>query len=44
MLEVNPLHMAIWGIPTAVTAFLIHSWRLLRMDRQIARAMQKGQA
>jgi len=43
-LEVNPLHMALWGIPTAVTAFLIHSWRLLRMDRQIARAMAEGRA
>jgi len=43
-LDVNPLQMAMWGIPTAVTAFLIHSWRLLRMDRQIARAMQKGAA
>lgn len=43
-LEVDPLHIALWGIPTAVTAFLIHSWRLLRMDRQIARAMQEGRA
>lgn len=43
-LDVNPLHIALWGIPTAVTAFLIHSWRLLRMDRQIARAMQEGRA
>jgi len=43
-LDVNPLHIALWGIPTAVTAFLIHSWLLLRMDSQIARAMQEGRA
>jgi uncharacterized membrane protein len=34
---VNPLHMALWGIPTAVTAFVIHAWRLRRLDAQIAR-------
>jgi uncharacterized membrane protein len=38
-LEVDPLHIAMWGIPTAVTAFIIHSWRLHRFDAQIARAM-----
>lgn len=38
-LEVDPLHMALWGIPTAVTAFIIHSWRLYRLDAQIASAM-----
>jgi uncharacterized membrane protein len=38
-LEVDPLHMALWGIPTAVTAFIIHAWRLRRLDAQIAAAM-----
>lgn len=42
-LEVDPLHVAMWGIPTAVTAFLIHSWRLHRLDAEIARAMQRGE-
>lgn len=42
-LEVEPLHIAMWGIPTAVTAFLIHSWRLHRLDAEIARAMQRGE-
>jgi uncharacterized membrane protein len=37
-LEVNPLHMALWGLPTAVSAFIIHAWRLGRLDRLIARA------
>lgn len=37
-LEVDPLHMALWGIPTAVCAFIIHGWRLHRLDRQIAKS------
>jgi uncharacterized membrane protein len=37
-LEVDPLHMALWGIPTAVCAFVIHSWRLYRLDAAIARS------
>ena len=36
-LEVDPLHMAMWGIPTAVTAFLIHAWNLRRLDARILR-------
>jgi uncharacterized membrane protein len=38
-IEVDALHMALWGIPTAVTAFIIHAWRLRRLDAHIARAM-----
>jgi uncharacterized membrane protein len=36
-IEVDPLSMAMWGIPTAVAAFLIHAWRLHRLDAYIAR-------
>ena len=36
-IEVNPLHMALWGIPTAVCAFIIHSWNLRRLDAAIRR-------
>lgn len=39
-LDVDPLHMALWGIPTAVCAFIIHSWRLYRLDKHIARSAQ----
>jgi uncharacterized membrane protein len=28
-----PLELAVWAIPTAIAAFLIHSARLLRLDR-----------
>ena len=40
-IAVNPLHIAMWGIPTAVTAFIIHSWNLMRLDRQISAAAVK---
>lgn len=34
-IEVNPLHIALWGLPTAICAFVIHSWNLRRLDVQI---------
>ena len=45
-IEVNPLHIALWGIPTAITAFVIHAWNLRRLDAEIARAVldEKGAA
>lgn len=33
----EPLHIALWGIPTAICAFVIHASRLLRMDARLAR-------
>ena len=41
-IEVNPLHIALWGIPTAITAFIIHAWNLRRLDAEIAREVQAG--
>jgi uncharacterized membrane protein len=32
-----PLDLAIWALPTALAAFLIHSLRLLRLDRRLRR-------
>lgn len=32
---VAPLHVAIWAIPTAIAAFLIHGARLLLLDRRL---------
>ncbi|MFN3788465.1 DUF969 domain-containing protein [Massilia sp.] len=43
-IAVNPLHIALWGIPTAVTAFVIHAWNLRRLDAYIVRAMGAGKA
>lgn len=34
-IEVDPLHIAMAGIPTAIFAFLIHSTRLYRLDHQL---------
>ena len=31
----EPLKIALWGLPTAICAFLIHGARLLRLDRQL---------
>ena len=33
----SPLELAVWAIPTAIAAFLIHSSRLLLLDRRLAR-------
>lgn len=38
-IAVDPLHMALWGIPTAITAFIIHAWNLRRLDAHIRRTM-----
>jgi uncharacterized membrane protein len=38
-IEVNPLHMAMWGIPTAICAFGIHAFRLSRLDVEIEREL-----
>lgn len=34
----EPLHIALWGIPTALCAFVIHSWRILRFERSLRAA------
>lgn len=36
-LKLDPLQIAIWAIPTACAAFVIHGFRLLRLDARIAR-------
>lgn len=35
-IQTEPLHIAVWGIPTAICAFLIHAARLRRLDKKIA--------
>ncbi len=40
-IAVDPLHIALWGIPTAISAFIIHAWNLRRLDAQIARELTK---
>jgi uncharacterized membrane protein len=38
-IDVEPIHVALWGIPTAVSAFVIHAWRLKRLDKTLAREL-----
>ena len=35
--DIAPLELALWAIPTAVAAFLIHSARLVIFDRKLGR-------
>lgn len=36
-LIVEPLRIALWGLPTALAALAIHGWRLHRLDGRLAR-------
>ena len=36
-LDLEPLQIALWGLPTAVCAFAIHAVRVLRFERRLAR-------
>jgi uncharacterized membrane protein len=36
-IETDPLHIALWGIPTALCAFAIHAYRLRQMDQMLCR-------
>ncbi|NZA25904.1 DUF969 domain-containing protein [Luteimonas sp. SJ-92] len=40
----EPLHIALWGIPTALCAFAIHGARLSRLDGRLAREAARLQA
>lgn len=35
-LKLDPLQIAIWAIPTAIAAFIVHGFRLLRLDGRLA--------
>ena len=34
-LQLEPLQIALWAIPTAVCAFVIHGFRMLRFDKRL---------
>jgi uncharacterized membrane protein len=36
---VEPLHISVWAIPTAVAALLIHCARLMLLDRNLSYRM-----
>lgn len=37
-IELTPLQLSVWAIPTAICAFIIHGTRLMLFDRSIGRA------
>jgi len=43
-INVEPLNVALWGIPTAIVAFVVHAFRLWRLDGQLAREIAAAQA
>lgn len=43
-LDVEPLHIAFWGIPTAICAFIVHALRLYRFDLQLTRQLTSPQS
>ncbi|WFB06330.1 DUF969 domain-containing protein [Streptomyces sp. LX-29] len=42
--HLEPLHLALWAIPTAVCALAVHGYRLLRLDRQLERELLAADA
>lgn len=34
-IRIEPIHLAVWAIPTAIAAFLIHATRLVLLDRRL---------
>jgi len=37
ILNIEPLHLGLWSIPTAISALIIHMFRLVRLDASIER-------
>lgn len=38
-IRIEPIHLAVWAIPTAIAAFAIHSVRLVLLDRRLRREL-----
>ena len=36
-ITVDPIHLSVWAIPTAIVAFLLHGGRLILFDRKLRR-------
>lgn len=43
-IHLDPIHIAIWGIPTAISAFIIHSIRLVLLDKKIKKEIAEFSA
>ncbi|MEU7636695.1 MULTISPECIES: DUF969 domain-containing protein [unclassified Streptomyces] len=42
--HLEPLQLALWAIPTALCAFVVHGWRLLSLDRRLERELLAANA
>jgi uncharacterized membrane protein len=40
-IELEPFQLSVWAIPTAIAAFLIHGFRLWRLDRRLNRKLAR---
>lgn len=40
-IALSPLELAVWAIPTAIAAFIVHSTRLMLLDRSLAAQARK---
>lgn len=43
-IHVEPTHLALWAVPTAISAWLIHNTRLLLLDRSLKRELTTAAA
>jgi uncharacterized membrane protein len=43
-IHVEPAHLALWAVPTAVSAWLIHNTRLVLLDRSLKRELSAASA
>lgn len=43
-IELEPLQIAAWGIPTAICAFVIHAWRIRRFERALTARLESTAA
>ncbi len=41
-ISLSPLELAVWAIPTAIAAFIVHSTRLMLLDRTLASLPRSG--
>jgi uncharacterized membrane protein len=41
-ISLSPLELAVWAIPTAIAAFIVHSTRLVMLDRKLASLPRRG--
>ena len=41
-ISIEPIHLAVWAIPTAIAALLVHGTRLLLLDRRLRAEVSAG--